>query len=62
METRPGPSAPSQTLAKETQTEISGKNQHTSIFLFSKESVAIMVVMQFPPKLSLRTLVIMEFL
>jgi hypothetical protein len=32
------------------------------MFLFSKDRVAIMVVMQFPPRLSLSTLVIMEFL
>lgn len=35
---------------------------HTSMFLFSIDSVAIMVVMQLPPRLSRRTEVIMEFL
>ena len=55
MGAHPGPSTPSHRPAAKTQTP-------TSIFLFSTESVAIMVVMQFPPRLSLRTLVIMEFL
>lgn len=32
------------------------------MFLLSKESVAIMVVIQFPPRLSRSTEVIMEFL
>jgi hypothetical protein len=63
MEAHSGPSTPSHKLTIGTQPKISRKkNQHTSIFLFSKESVAIIVVMQFPPKLSLKTLVIMEFL
>lgn len=63
MKTHPGNLTLLHQLAIKIQTESSRKKkQHTSIFLFSKESVAIMVVMQFPPKLSLRTLVIMEFL
>ena len=33
----------------------------SSMFLFSTEHVAIIVVIQFPPKLSLNTDVIMEF-
>lgn len=51
-ETHPGPSSIPQTSTL-SQTEISGKkDQRTSIFLFSKERVATMVVMQFPQAVS----------